>query len=52
MTLRWGWYGPLDRQGQEFWAMHATDKEALERWVISWIDCAKKRGAVVEEANR
>lgn len=37
---------------EERYSLSTSDRQLLDAWVLAWIDCAAKRRAVIEEANR
>ena len=47
LTLEDGWSAEGERT-----SLTLADRRTLDAWILAWQDCAKKRGGVIEEANR
>lgn len=47
LTLEEGWQDGAGRT-----SLTLEDRRTLDRWILGWQDCARKRGAVIEEANK
>ena len=57
VVLEYGWIGPFPHtlsngESGMFYAMIQDDKAKYIRYLNAWIDCAERRGIVIEEVNR